>query len=530
MKVNNPVGKLISFNQSTGLIKYVGPLEGAIENEIWYGIEWKDPSRGKHDGSYKGKRYFTTRHPTGGSFVKPNKVDFGVSIWEAIEDKYFKDETALRNHNETDKNEDSLLYNNFDAKERGMKINCISIAQSKISSTHGVDKINEHFPKLIEIELEDNLFYSWSQIFDILDQVKTLKIINISDNILEYDENDQRTYENITGLIINKMNYDWNNVCRILKHFPNVIELKTCFNSITKIDNIDIPCLDKLTILDLESNKIIEWKNLLKLGEFKNLQVLYANDIQLSEIVFDDCDFNYKTKYFPNLKILALNDNRINNWDSINQLHKLKSLEELRLKSNPLCETEKSETFRQMIIAKIGNLRVVNRTQIERKDRIGDERKMAEIDYLKKFAKKWYELKESIESAKTEDEKKKAQYQLDRFHLEHPRYMAIVKIYGATEKSETEVKIDTLKSSLISVKILNEVSGKIVERKIPSTIEIKRLKVIIKNLFKANFMNEEMKLFYTTIKKPSEEYELDNDYRVLNFYSIDNGDTIIARL
>lgn len=56
------------------------------------------------------------------------------------------------------------------------------------------------------------------------------------------------------------------------------------------------------------------------------------------------------------------------------------------------------------------------------------------------------------------------------------------------------------KFSYLALKIMNEITGQSVERKIPATIEIKRLKVIIRTLFKANFTNEDIKLFYKTTK------------------------------
>ena len=31
---------------------------------IWIGVEWDDPSRGKHDGVHEGHRYFSTRSDT----------------------------------------------------------------------------------------------------------------------------------------------------------------------------------------------------------------------------------------------------------------------------------------------------------------------------------------------------------------------------------------------------------------------------------------------------------------------------------
>ena len=43
----------------------------------WIGIDWDDPSRGKHDGSHKGNNYFSTKTETSGSFVRITKVSKG---------------------------------------------------------------------------------------------------------------------------------------------------------------------------------------------------------------------------------------------------------------------------------------------------------------------------------------------------------------------------------------------------------------------------------------------------------------------
>jgi tubulin-specific chaperone E len=61
------------------------------------GIEWDDPSRGKHDGSVVAPdgshvRYFTCG-PTSGSFLKVNLLDVGVPFLAALVAKY-EDTTA----------------------------------------------------------------------------------------------------------------------------------------------------------------------------------------------------------------------------------------------------------------------------------------------------------------------------------------------------------------------------------------------------------------------------------------------------
>lgn len=52
-------------------------------------------------------------------------------------------------------------------------------------------------------------------------------------------------------------------------------------------------------------------------------------------------------------------------WSSINELDKLSSLQSLQCHNNPFMDTEKNpETLRQLIIAKISQLEVLNKSQV----------------------------------------------------------------------------------------------------------------------------------------------------------------------
>ena len=60
MSVHNlSVGDRISVNGVYGTILYVGSVEGT--KGTWLGVDWDEASRGKHDGSKAGIKYFTTR-------------------------------------------------------------------------------------------------------------------------------------------------------------------------------------------------------------------------------------------------------------------------------------------------------------------------------------------------------------------------------------------------------------------------------------------------------------------------------------
>jgi len=53
------VGQRVSFESNLCTIRYIGAVEDT--DKEWLGVEWDEPSRGKHDGSHKGKRYFKCR-------------------------------------------------------------------------------------------------------------------------------------------------------------------------------------------------------------------------------------------------------------------------------------------------------------------------------------------------------------------------------------------------------------------------------------------------------------------------------------
>lgn len=64
-------------------------------------------------------------------------------------------------------------------------------------------------------------------------------------------------------------------VMRVVAFFPKITELKACFNQISRIDEpSNQNLIDRLRILDLESNPVEKWqylKNLGKLNAYKYL-------------------------------------------------------------------------------------------------------------------------------------------------------------------------------------------------------------------------------------------------------------------
>lgn len=73
-------------------MRYIGLLPLENDSRVWYGIEWDDDNRGKHNGSVKDKNNQIVQIfqcPEGhGSFVRENKIQKGISIEEAIIERY----------------------------------------------------------------------------------------------------------------------------------------------------------------------------------------------------------------------------------------------------------------------------------------------------------------------------------------------------------------------------------------------------------------------------------------------------------
>lgn len=82
------IGDRVRIAKQKATVRYVGAVDGYEGS--WVGVEWDDPSRGKHDGSTGGRRYFSchSSSPTAGSLVKISKVSHGNSLVDALVLRY----------------------------------------------------------------------------------------------------------------------------------------------------------------------------------------------------------------------------------------------------------------------------------------------------------------------------------------------------------------------------------------------------------------------------------------------------------
>lgn len=58
--VCHEIGDRIDCDGHPGTVCYIGPVVDT--NGLWLGIDWDDPARGKHNGTYHDIEYFKTRY------------------------------------------------------------------------------------------------------------------------------------------------------------------------------------------------------------------------------------------------------------------------------------------------------------------------------------------------------------------------------------------------------------------------------------------------------------------------------------
>uniref|UniRef100_A0A8B9KT67 Tubulin-specific chaperone E n=1 Tax=Astyanax mexicanus TaxID=7994 RepID=A0A8B9KT67_ASTMX len=303
------VGRRVFCDGERGTVRYVGTVPPTTG--LWLGVEWDNPDRGKHDGSHEGVCYFTCRHPTGGSFVRPKKVSFGVNFLTAVKLRYelCLDEALGEEVKISTKTVKMVGFESIMEKQSN---NRLSITSSPSSLSHA-------FSRLRVLTL-NNCSITWSQVLD----------------------------------------------CAPM--WPNIEELFLNDNSITELQR-PTDVLQGLKVLDLSNNSLVQ-ESVPQISNLSRLEVLNLSSTGMSSIQFSDCCSSILRSEFIYLFLFLF----CSQWAVISELEKLKSLVQLSCLRNPLMDLEKNrETTHQLLIACISQLKIVNRCEVLQEERRGAE-------------------------------------------------------------------------------------------------------------------------------------------------------------
>ncbi|XP_072827097.1 tubulin-specific chaperone E isoform X3 [Vicugna pacos] len=412
------IGRRVEVNGEHATVRFSGVVPPVAGH--WLGVEWDNPERGKHDGSHEGTVYFKCRHPTGGSFIRPNKVNFGVDFLTAIKNRY-----VLEGELEEEEEEEIVTIGNKPVETVGFDSVVKQQSENKLTFPSGSPPPSGTFSALKE-------------------------------------------------LVLNRTGITWAQVLCCASGWPVLEKLYLESNNII-ISERPVDVLQTVKLLDLSSNQLIDENQLFLIAHLPRLEQLILSDIGISSIHFPDAGIGCKTSMFPSLQYLVLNDNQISHWSVISELDKLPSLHALSCARNPLTEGGRdAQTTRQLIIARVGQLRTLNKCAVE-----PEERRGAELDYRKAFGAEW-------KAAGGHQDPGRDRPSAD-FLAAHPRYQLLCRKYGAPEDGELKTQQPfRLKNQLLTLKIKcpNELDQEVVEKPLPESMTIQKVKGFLSRLLK----------------------------------------------
>ncbi|XP_049882216.1 tubulin-specific chaperone E [Pectinophora gossypiella] len=516
------IGSRIKCGDDFGTVKYIGEVQGY--KGVWYGVEWDNPTRGKHDGSVDDVQYFKTSKPGAGSFIRPNKIGPFKTCADAIRRYYGdrEDETVAA-HRRTVINEwkremgapfiEMVGFEKIHQKQKFDRLLEVCVHDQNVAKAGDVSALCPHVRSL---DVSLNLFSNWREIIQLSAQLPDLRELDVSKNRMAIDIPEEtliqlsKNFMNLEKLNISHCDYEWADILALSHLWPNVNEVIAAYNRIKTITP-PYDTLSSLTTLRLDGNPIESWYEILNLGRLKNLKVLSLNDCQIEKIRFND-EGNEKVDVFENLEVLFLNRNKINDWRSLSELDKLNGLKKLYFLKNPIQNTEDYDTGSQLVIAKIGTLMELNGSTITRELRRG-----AEYDYLKRYGAEW-KLAQADPPARL------------AFHVEHCRFNELILRYGIPDDSllVKRPKSMTLTSQLLEITLRDE-TGKSYKKKFPSTMSVQKLVTLAQRLFSKGVYNGPPTLYLLDDQMQGAEIILDNNMKDLAFFSVKNNDVIVAK-
>ncbi|ETV92511.1 hypothetical protein H310_13194 [Aphanomyces invadans] len=372
-----------------GSVRYEGPIQGKNASTVYWGVDWDDPSRGKHSGESGGVRYFEAAHPTSGSFVLPEKVSLGIGILEALHERYMQSEDLdsraagrVGTSSGSSKPIQLVGVRKIQEKQDLGVIGKVSVEGSQISHIGNEGELYRVAPNIVELNLGFNLLSSWSEVLKLSTELPQLEHLVLSGNILTYDVDVAAplvTFPTVHVLVMHYTRTSWGDLLRICRdHFPALRELHAASNQLTDDalrQAADIPSL--LEVVDLSHNQVTEWSSVESaVGTWPRLHTLSLNGNNLAQIQPPAPS----SSLFLQLASLSLSNNAIADWASIDALNSFPSLEALRLTRNPLLMNVGSAEARMLVVARCASLKVFNSSDVRLK-----EHQDAEHMYLKRI-------------------------------------------------------------------------------------------------------------------------------------------------
>ncbi|KAK8048631.1 tubulin-specific chaperone [Apiospora phragmitis] len=494
------VGDRLSYDGAVCTVRYIGEVAGTTGN--WIGVEWDDASRGKHDGSHKGQRYFTckSKSPTAASFVRPTRTaEPPRSFVAALKEKYTAElATGGIEIRFSGKLAEEVGFEKIRRKQANLaELKHVILDGSRVARAYddeeGDGRIADTCPKVINLELSRNLFTHLGTVVGICSELPGLRNLRLNGNRFQnvfQDEGLQhadKIFTNVTELALEENLVGWNEICHVATKFPALATLSVDLNQLSSLPTVPLGSLcTTLTSLHLEFNEFTSFLDIASLSELKSLRNLHLKGNNISAITPNASD--PAPVFSSSLRFLDISYNQVSSWSFIDDLPaSFPGLTSLRFAHNPVYENPDPELSAQsrsigedaymITVGRIAQLEKLNFGNITQTDR-----QNAEMFYLSRIGK-------HLAAVPPIQEAEVIKY--------HKRYEALCELYGAPVVSRTkEINSAFLEARLITVQFIYHPRGSGSEApppektsKIPKSYDIYRVKGIAGKLFSQKPLN-----------------------------------------
>ena len=321
-------------------VKWRGVLKDAKGNEDeWLGVEWDDPTRGRHNGEYQGKKLFDVSVPKSGSFLRASSVKYGKALSEMIGDY-------------------------------PLTGGWLSVDNTDLSC---VGKF-EQFPESVRtVNVAHTMVGSFKFIWDLLDvapKVETLILGQL--HFVEFTPA-TRKYD-LQEIVVNGTNIGKEQLQILIDALPNLKRIDVSYCEPPPLEML--LQLKGLVSVHIDGLKIKDFEYVSRtVGTLPELEVLSVSNNEIERIVYVDGTFK-------KLKCLMMKTNKLADIYAVDGVSQFPALEDLQIQRNPLQDNVGEIEARMILVARHPNIKKLNGSPIT-----PAELYQSEIGYLEHYAR-----------------------------------------------------------------------------------------------------------------------------------------------
>jgi len=367
------IGQRRSYGGALCSVRYHGPLSGTKGE--WLGVEWDDPTRGKHDGVHEGQRIFQclSSSPTAASFVRPSrKPDPERTLLDAIRFKYGRAKQDANVKAGGGEASNVIAISGKIVEEVGFEkiqkqlsvlaelrivladeLTVFGVARRDATTQEIEDAqqaLSKTCPSIAELDIGWNPIETWQDVAYMSRPFKKLKILKASglrlhDYQRERFAKKDESFQNVEELHLSEYLLKPEQVIQILSPsgsiaFPALKTLMLLDNNFDSFELVARVKFPSITTIVFDNNKFANLSCLRTIFSlFPNTTALSFQGNMISHIGLNAGASN-KLPIFDKLETLNVTGNHISDYTFVNSLPTLfPNLTSLHISRNPLYQT-----------------------------------------------------------------------------------------------------------------------------------------------------------------------------------------------